>query len=287
MDLTPHRQAVARTLKVFDLSLERLVDALAHRPIWLRIESATTDRDAIQRLCTAYASINYATHDDDEIALVCFGVAGVTADILKRAEAVNKAKAALRTLCAPLQGIFQRIPIKGEDGPTKPIPVIRVILRSLQRSDLNLLAAYRRIPILGAPPLSVTYTRANTRAVYRKTVDEIHTLLLTMQGLEAAADRARLETLGGRETYLALVKPRYQNIRANIRYARLDRRGRGRVQISAVLPLLYATGRHADPPQVTFPMAQPESAKPPPRARESQLEAKPFLKSLPVWRYAK
>jgi len=145
---------------------------------------------------------------------------------------------------------------QGDDGPTKPIPVIRVILRSIQRSDLNLLAAYRKIPLLGAPPLSVTYTRANTRAVYRKTIDDIHTLLLIMQGPEAAEDRARLDR-------------------------------HGRMQISAELPLMYATGRHAEPPQVTFPVAEEAVSNKPPRARESQLEANSFLKSLPVWRYAK
>lgn len=287
MDLAAHRQAVARALKVLDTSLEQLVDALAHRPIWANVEDATSDRDAIQRLCSAYTSINYATHDDDEISPVCLGVAGVTADILKRAEAVNSAKAALREICAPLQRVFQRIPIKGDDGPTKITPVIRVILRSLQRSDLNLLAAYRKIPLLGAPPVSVTYTRANTRAVYRKTLDEIHTQLLTMQGPDASQDRARLETLDLHETHLALVKQRYQNIRANILLARLDRRGRGRMQISAELPLMYATGRHSEPPQVNFPVPQDETSTMAPRSRESQLEAKPFLKSLPVWRYAR
>jgi hypothetical protein len=215
------------------------------------------------------------------------GVAGVPADILKRAAAVNAAKAALRTICAPLQSVNQRVPIKGDDGPTKPIPAIRVILRSIQRSDLNLLAAYRKIPILGAPPLSVTYTRANTRAVYRRTIDEIHTLLLLMEGTDAAADRARLSTLSLGETHLALVKPHYRNIRANVLFARLDRRGRGRMQISAELPLMYATGRHSEAPRVTFPVAEDEVSNQPPRARESQLEAKPFLSSLPVWRYVK
>lgn len=47
-------------------------------------------------------------------------------------------------------------------------------------------------------------------------------------------------------THLALVKPRYQNIRANALFARLDRPGRA-----------------------------------------PQLDAEPFLRSLPIWRYAK
>lgn len=53
------------------------------------------------------------------------------------------------------------------------------------------------------------------------------------------ADRELLTTLDRRVTHLALVKERYQNIRANVLYARLDPIGRGRIQISAELPLIY------------------------------------------------
>jgi hypothetical protein len=45
-------------------------------------------------------------------------------------------------------------------------------------------------------------------------------------------DRARLATLDRRETHLAFVKERYQNVHANVLYARLDPRGRGRMQIA-------------------------------------------------------
>jgi hypothetical protein len=44
----------------------------------------------------------------------------------------------------------------------------------------------------------------------------------------------------------ARVKERYQNIRANVLYTRLDPKGRGRIQISAELPLIYATGRRTE-----------------------------------------
>jgi hypothetical protein len=149
---------------------------------------------------------------------------------------------------------------------------------------LNLLAAYRKIPLLGAPPATVTYTRANTRAVYRKTIEDIDQLLINLEGPTALADRGRLETLDRRETHLALVKSRYQNIRANVLYARLDPRGRGRIQISAELPLLYAKGRHPQPPEVRFPA--PAEMTTPSRVRQAKLEAAPFLRSIPVYRYA-
>src|SRR5258708_8909077 len=220
--------------------------------------------------------------EDDVI--VCLGVVGVNAETLKRAHAVNTAKANFKALCTPLQGIRIRIPIKGESSPTKAIPAIRVILRKMQRSDLNLLGAYRRIPTLDAPPATVTYTRANTRAVYRKTVDEIADMLSNIASSAAIADRELLAALDHRITHLALVRHRYENIRANVLYAGLDPKGRGRIQIPAELPLIYATGRRTEPPEVHFP-DDTDDAKKSTRTRESKLEAESFLHSLPLYLY--
>jgi hypothetical protein len=60
--------------------------------------------------------------------IVCLGVIGVATDILRQAQAVNTAKAALKKVCTPLQGIRMRVPVKGDAGPTKAIPVLRSVL---------------------------------------------------------------------------------------------------------------------------------------------------------------
>jgi hypothetical protein len=187
-------------------------------------------------------------------------------------------------LVPKLIGIRIRIPVKGERTRTKAIPAIRVIRRNIQRSDLNLLAAYRKIPVLERPPTTVTYTRANNRSVYRQTIDEIADMLMNLNSPTAIADREKLATLDRSITHLALVKERYQNIRANVLYSRLDSRGRGRIQISAELPLIYTQGRNPKPPEVDFPKEAEDPDKPR-RTRESKMEAEPFLRSLPVYRY--
>lgn len=284
MDLSSHRQEIARSLLSLESAIERLVHALSHGSFPAQVENATTMSAAIRKICEAYSTIDYAMDDEVNESIVCLGLIGVNADTLKRAAAVNTAKTKFKAICTPLQGIRVRIPVKGESGPTKAIPAIRFILRNIQRSDLNLLAAYRKIPILDAPPATVTYTRANTRAVYRKTVEEIAEMLNNSNSPAAIADRALLSNLDRRVTYLALVKDRYQNIRANILYARLDPNGRGRIQISAELPLIYAMGRRPEPPEVHFPPA--EDATEPKRSRKSILELKPYLRSLPVYRYS-
>jgi len=106
----------------------------------------------------------------------------------------------------------------------------------------------------------------------RRFLDESHTIILS--------------TLDRHETHLALVRYHYQNIRANVLYARLDPKGRGRIQISAELPLLYATGRHSETPEVRFP-ADADGPPKPKRTRESKIEPGSFLRSLPVYRYSR
>src|SRR5258708_3229419 len=223
MDLTLHRQEIAKGLLTLESAIERLIDALSHRPVTAIVDGTNGKGRRVRRICDAFSTIDYGMEDD---VIVCLGVVGVNAETLKRAHAVNTAKANFKALCTPLQGIRIRIPIKGESSPAKAIPAIRGILRKLQRSDLNLLGAARRIPILDAPPATVTSPRANTRAVYRKTVDEIAHMLSNIASSAPIAARERLAALDHRITHLALVRYRYENIRANVLYAGLDPKGR-------------------------------------------------------------
>ncbi len=284
MDLDAAREHVAHALRALETSLDGLVDALAHSSSTVQLESADGG-SAMKEVCAAYSQIDYEMEDEVGSSVVCLGVLSVTPEILRRATAVNALKANLKTVCAPLHGIQVRVPVKGEATPTRKMSAVRAILRTLQRSDLNLLAAYRKIPLLEAPPASITYTRARTRSVYRKSVEDLYVLLNPLEGPTASADRAALSTLDPRETHLALVKEHYQNVRANVLYSRLDARGRGRVQIAAELPIMYRQGRDLGSPVVQFPAAadNPE----PRRRRQSKLDTAPFLASLPVYRYAR
>jgi hypothetical protein len=282
MEVASQRAAVAKALLSLETAIERLVDALSHRPVLAAVEGETTEMGAIRLACQAYSAINYEMDDEVGDSVVCLGLLGVTSEVLKRAEAVNAAKLALKTLFAPLQRVRIRVPIKGASG-TKAIPTLRVILRNIQRSDLNINAAYRKIPILGAPPAAVSYTRANTRSVYRKSIGDIFDMLSNVDSPVAAADRERLSMLDQRQTHLAIARFRYENIRANVLYSRLDSRGRGRIQISAELPLIYATGRSPITPEVQFPAERHSSQSR--KGRTALLEPEPFLRSLPVYRY--
>src|ERR1700677_3079142 len=105
MDLSFQRQQVAHALRRLDASLARLVEALAHRSVAIQVEAADNERLAVRRACAAYSAIHYATHDAAEDSIVCLGVIGVPVDVLRQAQAVNTAKAALKSICTPLRGL--------------------------------------------------------------------------------------------------------------------------------------------------------------------------------------
>ena len=281
-----HAPQVAAALRELERTLESFIEALSHDAGLAIAEGTGSTREALRRICEAYASIDYGQDDPVNHSHVCLGVVGAPATVLARAEAVNAAKHALRTVCAPLQNLRVRIPMKdGQGGQVvKPHPLVRVILRDIGRSDLNLLAAYRRIPILTGRIARVAYTRAHTRAVYRRTRAEIAAMLAALDRPGVEADLARLESLPSRETHLAQVKERYTNIRANVWFDGLDSRNRGRAQLPAELPILYPPGRSRTEPDVTWP--RPPDAEPTTRQpRTGKLEESPFLTTLPVYRY--
>ena len=252
------RLRVAAGVRALERALSELTTALSHRETWI-CGQAATERANRQAICDAYATIDLGMEDAPNQSVVVLGAAAVDRTVLKLAEQVNQLKAELRTECAPLQRIRRRVPRK--EGGTEAIPVVRAILRSIQRSELNLLAAYRKIPILGAQPISIAYTRARTRAVYRKTVAQIGDLLQQS------------------------VRDHYENIRANIVYDGLDRRGRGRIMISAELPILFLQKTGAAPPRIQFPEDVADGGKPARKPRRSLIEPEPWLESLPVHRY--
>jgi hypothetical protein len=282
----PHKLAIAEALRALERSLELFIAALSHEAAPVSAEGAASPREARRRVCDAYAAIDYAPDQDVNTSPTCLGVIGGSATVIARANAVNVAKGKLRGACAAIQNQRVRVPVKDGQGGrvVKSLPLVRVILRELARSDLNLLAAYRKIPILTGRIERVAYVRAHTRAVYRKDRAAIEALL---DGLDRAAvddDRTKLRRLPASEAHLALVKERYTNVRANVWFTGLDARNRGRVQVSAELPLLYPLGRSKDIPEIKYPGAD-EGASVSTRQRAGKLEDKPLLESLPVYRY--
>lgn len=284
-DLDFARPLVGAALHLLEQRIHALNLALLHEAGWFSVPGTASDTAAATSIARAYEDLNYDP-DAELLQTPRLGVACVRAEVLALAESVNEAKAALRTLCVPMQAIRVRDD-RGEAaaGQTRSRTLIRRVLADLQRNQLNLLAAYRRIPVLAQPVVSIAYTRAQTRSVYRKSVRDVARMIERSERPGVADDRARLTALPPTEGYLALVRERYENLRANVVLATPDPRGRLRLQVTTELPFLCLAAAGRSPPRIAFPRPD-EPAKPRKRrASGLRLEGRPFLATLPVFRY--
>jgi len=285
IDRDRKRVEIAAAVHALESALESLVLALTHEATFASAAGSATEREALRMICEAYGQVRYAPDQEVNSSPVCLGVVAAPPNVVGRAESVNAAKLRLRAACKGIQNLRVRVPVKDGAGGhvVKLVPLVRLILRELQRSDLNLLAAYRKIPMLTGRVARVAYTRARTRAVYRKSRLEIANMLSNLDRPGVMEDRQRLDQLPAVETHLALVKDRYTNVRANVWFEGLDARNRGRIQVSAELPILYPTGRHYRAPEICYPGLIGEEREP--VVRTGKLSDQQFLSTLPVYRY--
>jgi hypothetical protein len=287
VDLESATQLVASALRELERELEAFVQTLAHSRALVSLAPPFATERPMETVCNAYATIDYDMEDEAHSSISCVGVACSSQSAVAQAERLNGAKARLQAVCAPLQKHRVRTRARDPDGTesVRMTSLVRVALRSIGRSHLNLLAAYRRIPVLGAQPSRIAFTRTLTRRVRRVTREALLERLEFSDKPGAAEDRQRLRST--LERHLALVDPHSPNVRANVWYHSRDARNRDCVQLSAEIPILYREGRRRELPEIVYPDAADwaRTADGPRRPRATKLEAEPFLRTLPVFRY--
>src|SRR5271170_4145699 len=79
MDLSVHRQQVARSLGILDAAIACLVEALAHETVTADIEPSD-EQSPIRRACEAYSAIDYRMDDEVGTSVVCLGVIGASSE---------------------------------------------------------------------------------------------------------------------------------------------------------------------------------------------------------------
>jgi hypothetical protein len=287
IDLEGATRSVTVALREFERELATFIQDLAHSDALVSLDARFTSSRPVEAVCSAFATIDYGIADDAHSTVTCVGVVCSNQSTVAQAVRLNEAKARLQMACAPLQMHRMRVRVHDAEGneSVRMTTLVRVILRNIGRSHLNLLAAYRRVPILGARPTRIAFTRTLTRRVRRVPREVLLKRLEFSDKPAAAEDRARLRAATDRQ--FALVDPHSPNIRANIWYHSRDAHNRDCVQISAELPILYREGRPRALPEIAYPDAADwaRTADSPRRPRATKLEADPFLRTLPVFRY--
>ena len=236
------------------------------------LKAAASRREAAD----AFTDFSYGHGDAKNQSRKCFGVLGSPKYVIDEALQLNHAKDALKEAVQPIAN-FRIQARRGESSdPTLPQhrEVSTELLRQVGKADLNLLAAYRHVPIIDEAVHAIRFLITNTRSVPRITVGELR---------EKASQRPdlldRLDTVPGLDDdeYLLAPKKRYRRMRAKILLQRMQREQPGRrVQliVSAELPILFLMEK-ADSrwPDIKGPRGSDEKRKAPP----SKMEDEPLL----------
>jgi hypothetical protein len=287
VDLVDATRSVAMALRDFERELEVFIQTLAHSSALVSLDPRFATTRPVETVCDAFSAIDYGVEDEPQSSVSCVGVICSTQAAVAQGRQLNAAKGQLQKACSPLQKHRMRVRVRNADGEevVRMTTLVRVILRNIGRSHLNLIAAYRRIPILSTQPARIAYTRTLTRRVRRVAREALLERLQFSEKPGAAEDRERLRSVP--DSHLALVDPHAPNVRANVWYQSRDARNRDCVQISAELPILYSAGRRPALPEIIYPSSEDwaRTAEGPRRPRATKLEPDPFLRTLPVFRY--
>jgi hypothetical protein len=292
-------EIITRALRRLDREVEKLNEDIMNEAIsrsgLLQISTeidgemyvaGINDKQGISQACrkTAEAFDGYRYDVDDTVnsAPVFMGVIGGTATMVDQARIVNFEKTALKALCGIIKEKRMRVNVKDGAGSYKSEnkTLIRVILAEIQESNVNLLAAWRMIPILKAQPRQIQFSETQSRAVYRKTRDEVKMMLQESRHIKARDDLGVIRSM--KDEYFALAMPRYTRYQVNVKYTGLDKAGRGRKSMTVSLPILYSAERLKEPPRVSYPELDGSGEI---RKRKARISEHPILESMSVHRY--
>lgn len=280
------RAAVAGGVEALEEALKALSKAMSSADMEINVQGVGEKRRAVRQVCASYRALETLDDDEGEGDDGVLGVVGVPADVLARAKAVNAAKDRLKEVCKPLATRRKELPVTDEEGNTevRVFYWMKLILEDIGRPKLNLMRAYRHIPILAARPLRVGYVNTISRSVYRRDKEELIHRLSRSRAEGAEEDIARLLALPGRERFLMEERNSHASVRANVLTEVKDSARNERKMIQARMPILYPLGRGGNPPVVSYPgESGPAYNADYVRARKTQADA--YLDTLRVYRY--
>lgn len=229
---------------------------------------------------TAYTQLDYRMEDRVNRSIRCYGALGVPMRVINDAKVINRAKSEFKATLRAIAGKRVRVTVKDKHGAdTVTVKELsNAILRQLQRSSLNLLAAYREVRILEETPLSIHFMQTLTRSVPRKTAQALLDQLDGRTDALAMSDRKRLDALPRRDEYLVSPKARYPRMRAHVFGRKLDADGKAVRQIVfAEVPILYPIRKRVRPPDLIKPAIRGKKTRAHPT---SFIEPEEFVKTL-------
>jgi hypothetical protein len=271
---------VGKALRNLDTALARLDKLLATDCSWVSVEGEANFSAAMAKVRAACAEIDGETAGHRAMP-GCRGIVAATPRVIAAAHCANAAKGELRVACAGLRGTAD---VKRPDKDGRPswvsIPRHRLLLMALGRPNLNLFAAYRKIPILTGVPKRVRFGIQRAYTVKPIAREKIAARLRRRHDVDSFEDLRKVDQLPRSETTLALREPSRPYPLARVLFEGFNRQGRTSEKISTIVPILYPAAGVA--PTVLY--AGPRGC---PRTSRSGRKICPrqYLKTMRVHRY--
>lgn len=267
-------------LQNLDAALACLDDLLTTDYRWVSAEGETSPSTAMAKIRAVYALIE-GEHMPDQRALPgCRAIFAVTRNVVAAACRLNVAKAELQSAC---KGLSRRRSI-GRSHWNGRVTYVRsslsLALEAIGRPNLNMFAAYRRVPILTGAPLRAAFSTRQCYTVYRTPRDTIAKRLRGRCDADSIEDLGRIQQLPQFEARLALLTNVRPFSNAHIRFDGFDTGGRTYIDILTEMPIIYAAG--SAPPEVAYSV---DGGGPARKAKERAVCPDQYLKTLRVHRY--
>ncbi len=271
---------VGKALRNLDSALARLDELLATDCSWASVEGEATFSSAMAKVCAAYAEIDGDT-GSHRATPGCRGIVAVTPRVIAAAHCVNAAKGELIVACTGLRGNTSMKRLDQEGRPSwVSIHKHRLLLTALGRPNLNLFAAYRKIPILTGIPQRVRFGSRYGCSVGSVTRETIADQLRRRHDADSFEDLKKIDQLPKSETTLALRTNLCPYPFARVLFEGFNVQGRFFETITTIAPILYPAAGGA--PTVLY-----AGLKSGPRQSRSGRKICPqqYLKTMRVHRY--
>lgn len=281
-----HLQESLKALETALYADEGITAWMQPPPKLLHVPIDATFRETAYQLIS---QLEYVENQAPREILVCAGFIGASHNTLEKARLLNEAKEAFKKTILNLKKA--KISIKDEALNKAFNSAIKTrsdatasTLKKMGLARLHLKQCYRKIPILPAAPLKISWTWAHTRSIKRISVDEAQSMLMKKtQDAGINNQLSLLSQLPGDET-LAIVQELAPHLRANIL---LPENGddKTRLMVKGPIPIFFPADTITQTP--TFKPPAEKSLKNENRLtrKDARLDPKPFLPAIRAHRY--
>lgn len=281
-----HLQECLKGLELALLSDEGMTAWMQPPPKLLHVPVDATFRQTAYQVIS---QLEYVENQAPREILVCAGFIGASDETLERARLLNEAKDEFKETILSLKRA--KISIKDEalnkafnSALKSRSDATASTLKKMGLARLHLKQCYRKIPILPATPLKISWTWAHTRSIKRISVDEAQYMLMKKtQDAGIVNQLSLLSQLPNDET-LAIVQELAPHLRANILLPENDDE-KTRVMVKGPIPIFFPANATSQTPKFKPPGEKSFKNESRLTRKDARLDPKPFLPAIRAHRY--